>query len=188
MKDDPFAAHGMTREWTPVFAAADYGPEQVAVRYRHYTRDGTEGFVQAYRDISHAAPAAYTRVFRHLAQDRPSPCLVHCTAGKDRTGVLVALLKLLVGVPREEIAYEYSLTDQGLEHLKPLFMERLLKNPALEGNPDGVRNMISSKKENMDATLDMIRDEFGGAEEYMKKLCGLSDGEIEKLKSNLKQS
>lgn len=185
-KADSFAKHGMTREWTPVFAAKDYGPEQVALRYKHYTRNGSEGFVKAYLDILHAAPEAYTRIFKHLEQTDPSPCLVHCTAGKDRTGVLVALLKMLVGVDREKIAQEYALTDQGLEHLKPLFTERLLKNPALAGNEEGVKNMTSSKKENMEATIDMIEKEFGGAQEYMSKNCGLSAEEIESLRRNLK--
>ncbi|KAM3416968.1 hypothetical protein BST61_g8553 [Cercospora zeina] len=182
---DPFAEHGITRHWTPVFAAEDYGPEQVALRYKQYTLAGTEGFVKAYLDILHAAPEAYTNIFRHLAASDAKPCLVHCTAGKDRTGVAVALLKLLIGVNKELIAEEYALTDLGLAHLKPLFTERLLKNPALQGNEEGVKNMTSSKKENMLATIDMIEKEFGGAEKYMREYCKLGDEEIEALKQNL---
>lgn len=113
---------------------------------------------------------------------------MHCTAGKDRTGVLVALLFLLAGVDKKAIADEYSLTDLGLEHLKPLFTERLLKNPALEGNVDGVKNMVSSRRENMEATIEMIEKEVGGVKGYMKGYCGLSEEEIESLKTNLKDS
>lgn len=155
-------------------------------RYQQYTRTGSEGFVKAYHDILLAAPGAYTAIFKHLAQPSPSPCLVHCTAGKDRTGVLVALLFLLAGVDKEAIADEYSLTDLGLEHLKPLFMERLLKNPALEGNVDGVKNMVSSRRENMEATIDMIEKEVGGVQRYLKGHCGLSEEQIESLRKNLK--
>ncbi|KAI5362034.1 Putative tyrosine-specific protein phosphatase [Septoria linicola] len=182
---DPFAEHGMTRKWTPVFAAKDYGPEQVGLRYQHYTRTGSEGFVKAYYDIMLAGPDAYGKIFRYLAAPNAKPCLVHCTAGKDRTGVLVALLKMLVGVDKDAIGEEYALTDKGLEHLKPLFTERLLKNPALQGNKDGVANMTSSKKENMVATVDMIEKEFGGAEKYMRKYCKLNDEEVEGLRKNL---
>lgn len=183
-REDPFSAHGMSREWVPVFAAEDYGPDQVAVRYRHYTT-GAEGFVKAYNDILLAAPAAYGAIFRHLSQPTPEPCLIHCTAGKDRTGVLVALLSILAGRPKDDIAEEYALTDRGLEHLKPLFKERLSKNPALQGNPDGVLNMISSKKENMLATIDMIWKEFNGPEAYMKEHCKMGDIEIEQLRKNI---
>lgn len=144
--------------------------------------------MKAYHDILLAAPGAYTAIFKHLAQQSPTPCLVHCTAGKDRTGVLVALLFLLVGVDKNAIADEYSLTDLGLEHLKPLFMERLLKNPALEGNVEGVKNMVSSRRENMEATIEMIEKEVGGVQGYLKGYCGLSEEEIESLRKNLKGS
>lgn len=174
----------MIRSWVPVFAEADYGPEQVAVRYRHYTT-GSEGFVKAYNDIALAAPKAYGTIFRHLSKPNAEPCLIHCTAGKDRTGVIVALLSLLAGREKEVIAEEYSLTDSGLEHLKPLFQERLLKNPALQGNTEGVLNMISSKKENMLATVDMLQKDFNGPVEYMKQYCKMSDAEIEQLRENL---
>lgn len=182
---DSFAAHGIKREWVPVFAKEDYGPEQVGLRYKNYTRAGSEGFVIAYRDISKSAPTAYGAIFRHLAQPKATPCVVHCTAGKDRTGVVVALLLMLAGVEDEKIAEEYSLTDLGLEHLKPLFIERLIKNPALEGNREGVGNMVSSKKENMAATLTMLRKEYGSAEGYMNEQCKMGHEEIAQIKKNL---
>lgn len=186
-KDDAFQPYGIHRDWVPVFAEQDYGPEQVAVRYKEYKRGGV-GFVNAYRDILLAGSGpdgAYTRILKQLAKPDIQPCLLHCTAGKDRTGVIVALLLMLVEVPKEAIAEEYSLTDLGLADLKPLFMERLLKHPALEGNRDGVTNMVSSLKENMEASIEMIEEEFGGSQSYMQQKCDLSDGEIEQLKRNL---
>lgn len=98
---------------------------------------------------------------------------------------MIALLLSLAGVPAEKVAEEYALTQQGLADLRPIFIERLLKNPALNGNRDGVQNMVSSKKENMEAALKMIDADFGGAEEYMKKSCGLSDAEVDRIKTNL---
>lgn len=184
-KADVFEPYGIRRDWVPVFAEKDYGPEQVAVRYKEYIKSTSEGFVKAYYDILLAAPPAYSKIFRHLAMKDAAPCLLHCTAGKDRTGILVALIFLLVGVPSEQIAEEYSLTNLGLAALRPMFVERLLKNPALEGNREGVQNMVSSKKENMEASIKMVEREFGGAEQYMRKQCGLTDEEIKQIKQNL---
>jgi hypothetical protein len=65
-------------------------------------------------------------------------------------------------------------------------VERLLKNPALEGDETGVRNMVSSKHENMLASLEMIGNEFDGCEGYMRKWCGLGDEEIETLRKRLR--
>ena len=112
--------------------------------------------------------------------------MFHCTAGKDRTGLLAALLLALAGVSDNVIADEYALTDIGLAPLRELFVERLLKNPVLEGDEPGVRNMVSSKRENMLASLEMIENEFDGCEGYMRKWCGLGEEEIEVLKSRLR--
>nr|POF22399.1 tyrosine-protein phosphatase [Quercus suber] len=184
-KPDVFAAYGIEREWVPVFADDDYSPAQIALRYKDYTRTGSEGFVKAYKDILTAAPPAYNKILKYLAAPSPSPCLVHCTAGKDRTGIFVALLYMLAGTPKDEIAKEYALTDLGLKDLKPLFIERLLKNPIFEDNVERVRNMTSSKEENMSASIDMIEADFGGARNYMTKWCGLSEHEVDALKRNL---
>ena len=168
-----------------MFAEQDYGPDQVALRYKEYTRAGSDGFVQAYHDILLAAPQAYGKIFKHLAIQNVEPCLVHCTAGKDRTGVLIALLFEVAGVSPEKTAEEYALTDLGLAELKPLFIERLIKNPTLDGNREGVQNMVSSKKENMEAAIKMIDRDFGGAEEYMRKKCGLSSADIDQIRKNI---
>lgn len=161
----------------------------MALRYKEYTRKGSEGFVKAYRDIMVAGARAYGKILKYLAATETKvtvqPCLVHCTAGKDRTGVLVAMIFEVCGVERERIAEEYALTELGLADKKELFVERLLQNPVLAGDEAGVRNMVSSKKENMLATLDMIKAEFGGAEEYMRKYCGLSENEVKSLRKNL---
>lgn len=154
--DSLWAKNDIQRAWVPVFADKDYGPEQVALRYKEYTREGSLGFVAAYRDILKSAGPAYGRIFRHIAKGEA--CLVHCTAGKDRTGVIVALMLMLVGAHEDFICDEYALTDVGLAELKPVFIERLLKNPALEGNRRGVENMVSTKRENMAATLEVSSD------------------------------
>ena len=92
----------------------------------------------------------------------------------------------LAGVEDTVIADEYSLTDIGLAPPREQFVERLLKNPVLEGDEVGVRNMVSSKRENMLASLEMIDNEFEGREGYMRKWCGLGDEEIEVLKRRLR--
>lgn len=185
-KEDVFEPYGIDRVWNPVFAEEDYGPEQVAIRYKDYTNHGSEGFVRAYQEILHSGTDAYGKIFRHLAQPNASPCLINCTAGKDRTGVVIAVLLTLAGVSADKTADEYALTDAGLADLKAFFVERLLKNPALEGNREGVWRMVSSKKENMLAALKMISSEFGSVEQYMKRDCGLTDAEVEQIKLNLR--
>jgi hypothetical protein len=67
----------------------------------------------------------------------------------------------------------------------PLFTERLLKNPALQGNEQGVANMISAGPDKMLATLEMIEQRFGGVLGYVGDLVGMTDEQIERIRSNL---
>ena len=70
---------------------------------------------------------------------------MHCTAGKDRTGVLVALVLALVGVEDEVIAKEYALTEQGLAQWKELIVEYLLQDLAMHGGREGAERMIGAR-------------------------------------------
>ena len=72
-----------------------------------------------------------------------------------------------------------------MEHMKPLFKSRLLQNPALQGNEEGVNNMTSSKAENMRATIDMVRTVYGSAEKYITEVVCLSEEQVMRLRKNL---
>src|ERR1700694_5331129 len=54
------------------------------------------------------------QAFREFASSARYPILIHCTQGKDRTGLLVALVLLLLEVPLESITYDYCLSESEL--------------------------------------------------------------------------
>jgi protein tyrosine/serine phosphatase len=82
----------------------------------------------------------------HLANEPQKPLILHCTAGKDRTGVICALILSLCGVDDEVIAQEYNLTEVGLTtEWKTSVSKHLMENPALKGDLAGAINMISAK-------------------------------------------
>lgn len=89
----------------------------------------------------------YGQILEHLADDTspPTPLLVHCTAGKDRTGVICALILSLCGVEDEIVAHEYSLTDLGLKSRHAEIISHLTSEPAFEGDPDGARRMVLAR-------------------------------------------
>lgn len=136
---------------------------------------------------SPSGPQPFAVVLRHLASPTapPAPLLAHCTAGKDRTGVLCALVLSLCGVPDEAVAHEYSLTDLGLKERKEEFISHLVRAPPLKGDRPAAERMVGSRWESMMGTLRMIRERYGGVEEFVRTKCGLSDGEIEQIRRNL---
>ncbi|KAI1493204.1 tyrosine phosphatase [Biscogniauxia mediterranea] len=184
---------GARRVYVPVFLDLDYSPEALALRYKNYTTDSDEGFVSAYKDILAAASSAdntfqpFKRILEHLAapSGAPAPCLVHCTAGKDRTGVVCALALSLCGVPDQVVAHEYSLTELGL---RPRFAELVshIRNiPELRDNIEGAKRMLGSRKESMLRTLAWIREKYGSVEGCVTELGFLTPGGIAQLRKNL---
>ena len=105
-----------------------------------------QGFVRAYTSILENAPPSYSLILRHLAYKASEPLIIHCTAGKDRTGVICALVLSLCGVDDAVIAEEYSLTEVGLsQEWKKAVIQHLMSHPALDGNTKGAENMIGAK-------------------------------------------
>ncbi|MDD2417494.1 MAG: tyrosine-protein phosphatase [Oscillospiraceae bacterium] len=120
----------------------------------------------------------YSRIFR-LFIDNDRASLFHCTAGKDRTGVVAMLLLNLAGVPNELIVADYSVSEHNMSDL----FERQHKQ--LENMGVVVPEYVfGSPAEDMEITLDYLETKYGGANEYLK-LCGLTQYEVDILKARL---
>lgn len=194
---------GAQRVFAPVFAAEDYGPEAIALRFVRYSQEGTAGFVDTYRSIWEAGAGSFRVILSHLAAPHASPLLVHCTAGKDRTGVICAIILSLCGVDDETIAKEYSLTEVGLAERKPEIMASLMQHEALRDNPKGAQRLLGSRQvtqhhlspcgtpltilrpESMLAALEALRQDQGSVEQYVLTVCKLSQEDIEQIRKNL---
>jgi protein-tyrosine phosphatase len=98
-----------TQQWPSVFATSD------RVRYRPIPLlqdDATPygGLPGTYRHMFDGRAASLVEVVRALLEPDGLPAVIGCAAGKDRTGVTIALLLSAVGVPRDVIVEDYTLT------------------------------------------------------------------------------
>ena len=84
----------------------------------------SQGFVRYYRDVLESATSLSNpfqplkNILNHLAAVDPSelePILIHCSLGKDRTGVICALVLSICGVDDSIVAHEYALTTLGIK-------------------------------------------------------------------------
>ena len=107
--------------------------------------------------------------------------LVHCSAGKDRTGVIVALLLDLVGVDAETIVHDYALTDIYLEPLRDTF-----RDYARKAGHDMVQyeHMISCRPEYMRDFLNHLHTQYGGARGYLLS-AGMSEAQLQAITAEL---
>lgn len=180
---------GAERVFAPVFNNDDYSPEAIALRYRQYGDESEQGFREAYKTILLAASSGdrpYQAILAHLAAPSPpAPILLHCTAGKDRTGVICALVLALCGVDDGTVAKEYGLTDTGLRSRHPEFLAHLSKDPALKDKPDAAWRMISAREQNILTHLQWIRETYGSVEKCVIDLGLLTADGVEQLRRNL---
>jgi protein tyrosine/serine phosphatase len=86
------------------------------------------------------APAAVVQALRELTT-ADGAAVVHCAAGKDRTGVVVALALVVAGVPREQIVADYALTAERIEAIRdrlaasPTYAEDMKRRPLDDMRP-----------------------------------------------------
>ncbi|KAK8067854.1 Tyrosine-protein phosphatase [Apiospora saccharicola] len=180
---------GAERVFVPVWRDQDFSPGALALRFKQYSDESERGFLEAYKNILLAASSndkPYEKILAHLtSSDDPAPILMHCTAGKDRTGVLCALILSLCGVDDEAVVAEYHLTDTGLKSRHQELMDFLMRDPSLAGNRAGAWRMISANPRNMQVHLNWIRENYGSVEKCVVDLGIITTEGIAQLKRNL---
>ncbi len=150
-----------TAEGEAVAAPASPG-EDLSERYLWYLEVGRDSLVEA---------------LTLLGEGARYPLVFHCAAGKDRTGVLAALILEIVGVDRELIVADYVLTAERMELIlaryrdDPAFAERLARAPASRFSVEGAT---------MEGFLDGVGDRFGGARSWAVG-AGVPEGALDRM-------
>lgn len=119
---------------------------------------------------------------RLLAEEGHLPAVVHCTAGKDRTGVLVALLLDLLGVDREQVVEDYAQTTSNM----PGILDRIRASPFFRANGLAAAPgwIFGSEPETMRDFLAWLDAEHGGSEQWALR-HGLPEDAIRRLRTTL---
>ncbi|KAF7881070.1 uncharacterized protein EAF02_006961 [Botrytis sinoallii] len=102
------------------------------------------------------------KVFKKVGDIKGGNILFHCTAGKDRTGVVAALMLAFFGASEEEIALDYALTRIGTGPHREKLLQEMLKWVGEEGlEQPGLDDLSSVKGENIIAFLNWMDAEWG---------------------------
>lgn len=126
----------------------------------------------SYMEIAHAD--CVKEVFKTIA-DANGGVLFHCTAGKDRTGVVSAILLALVGVSDEDIVYDYAISRE--------FNKQRLE-AYLKEHPEIDKDNVLANEKSMYGFLRMLREKHNSVDQYLRDI-GISEYEIQELKSKL---
>lgn len=181
---------GITRHHVPIFKDIDYSPSGLNKFFG--SQVSTEehrmaGMVKAYKSILFNAKPVLATIFqqwaKHIRDHRQRGILIHCSAGKDRTGIICAVILLFGGVSEETVALEYELTTYGIQLQHEAEAANANGNDK-EHEPTGEdledRNMVhkvgkGSNSETMRRAIRLLNAEFGGVRAYLQSCVDNND-------------
>lgn len=111
-----------------------------------------------YASLLEQSGSALATAVSLLALSLRAPVIVHCAAGKDRTGVVVALALASVGVPDVAIVRDYARSTPAV----PAVLARLSTKPTYAAHPEGLRPEVNrTRPQSMLAFLGLVRERHG---------------------------
>ncbi|MFI9595667.1 tyrosine-protein phosphatase [Nonomuraea sp. NPDC052265] len=152
------------RRWNIAEFSEEIGVERyLADRYLEVTEDGVENLRAAVETVA--------------AEDN-APVVIHCAAGKDRTGLLTALILSLVGVAEDDIVADYALTGLATEHFVADWRARHPDAPMWPG-------FGRAPARAMRLFLDDLIERHGSVERYVTGVLQVDRPTIAELRENL---
>jgi len=143
------------------------------------TEEGAVEFLTwAYGDMLAQGGDRFAHAYRTLAVPGAAPAVFHCAAGKDRTGVLAALILGSLGVAHELIVADYALTEAAMLRMRawvvanhPEMVEKMGETPSF---------MMAAKPQAMRNILDTLTSDHGSVSGYLSTI-GIGQAQIEEL-------
>jgi protein tyrosine/serine phosphatase len=154
-------------------------PDPVAPWAGEQYPEGRDPQVVSYLRYLERRPDSIVAALRAIAEP-DGATVVHCAAGKDRTGMVIALALSVAGVPREVIAADYAVTQSQIAAI----IEQLASNQLYELNPDELDKVPPAEADTMLGVLDAIDADHGGVLAWLAE-HGWTDQDTERLRATL---
>jgi protein-tyrosine phosphatase len=116
-----------------------------------------------------------------LAAPDARPAVFHCTAGKDRTGLLSALVLSLLGVPEETVVADYALSGAAMSRLRTKLIEKYPDGESVIADSDV---LFSADPANMVTLFAHLRNRYGTVAEYAARV-GVPGDVVQRLRQSL---
>jgi protein tyrosine/serine phosphatase len=128
----------------------------------------------------------YRRYFQVLAEGH-GPLVVHCAAGKDRTGLICALTHHVAGVSHDDMMADYLLTNdearlaRKMDFLGPWIEQQV----GLRAPREALKVAVSVNADYLEAAFAVIRERSGSLDAYLQDVLGVDEGLKERLHARL---
>ncbi len=125
----------------------------------------------------------FGRLLGSLALPDALPAVFHCHAGKDRTGMVAALVLLAVGVDREDVLADYELTRRyrTLENQQDSYANMIERGMS----PEAAAGVLATPRWAMEDALDDLAQTYGGVERFLTGPAAMTAAQIDALRTAL---
>jgi protein-tyrosine phosphatase len=128
---------------------------------------------------------ALGEIFRRLAAPDNLPTLIHCTGGKDRTGIVSALLLSFLGVPDDAITADYTLSNYHASILFEQYSQRLRAFRWLGLTRERLMPLFIVQPRYIQETIGYVREKYGSVDAYLSAQAGVDQQTMGLVKANL---
>lgn len=168
------------------------GFEYVADLFRRASAgevDTREFMKNHYREMHRIYTEVWGEIFSSLAASEYTPTIVHCTGGKDRTGLFSALFLLLLGAEHDQVVEDYLLSGFHGKTLKQKAVRYALKfrEEALPIDPKVTYPFLTTLPEFLLAAIDGIVTDYSSLSAYYREGLGLTADQIERIRNRFIQ-
>ena len=140
-----------------------------------------EFMLEINRDFAGPQAVTYSRMFSEILAVPNARFLVHCAAGKDRTGFAVALILLALGVPRDVVMRDYMLTARFFDPVREI--DRLKRKYEMEHmDAQSILPMLEVHEDHLARALAAIEQNYPSVEAYLECALGVGPAELAELK------
>lgn len=136
-----------------------------------------------YREIMLDWAADIGTIFQSLVREGGLPAVIHCAAGKDRTGVVSAVLLLALGVDEATVLDDYELTS---EYAAATRVEELTRKLSGSGLPPAVvAGLLGTSRSALADAITLVREEHGTVGDYLVDAAGVPRADLTTLRERL---
>ncbi|MFT4052922.1 MAG: tyrosine-protein phosphatase [Novosphingobium sp.] len=140
--------------------------------------------IEAYRSLPYEQAPSYRELFLRIASGA-LPLVFHCAAGKDRTGIVAALLLDLLGVSRADVLEDYALTDRFFARGCALVSQDPIGNRFAGIDPAIWEPMMRADPAYLATMFETLEQRHGSAQGFLRDELGLSPGDLESVRHRL---
>jgi len=128
----------------------------------------------------------FRRYFLALAEAK-GPVLIHCAAGKDRTGVLAALTHHIAGVSDDDIIDDYLLTndESRFQRRGPKFIEVIFEATGRRPTEAAMRAAMGVEAQYLATAIAVMKDQHGSLDGYLEQALGLNAETLEAVRAHI---